>query len=120
MKKTFKILKLSALLIVFAVLIYRAAKISKVAELDEVSDLVFNKGYSAAKVLEMLNGVYGENLADKWGKPDEKLSRPRGDIWNIGNNKQIIVYYSSDGYVENVKIVDIETDTDKNTETDEN
>lgn len=108
MKKTFKILKLLAVLIVFVVLIYRSATASKVAKLDEVSDLVFNEGYSAAKVLKMLNGVYCEDLADKWGKPDEKLSRPRGNVWNIGNDKQIIVYYSSDGYVENVIIDDID------------
>ncbi len=114
MKNPLKILKWSAVIIVFGVLLYRAATISKVAELDEVSDFVFKHGYSAAKVLEMLNGVYYENLADKWGKPD--ASRHPGDVWNIGNNKQIIGYYDGYGYVKNVKIVDIEADTDKDTE----
>lgn len=118
MKNPLKILKWLAVLIVYGVLIYRSATASKVAELDKVSDLVFNKEYNAAKVLEMLNGVYYENLADKWGKPD--ASRHPGDAWNIGNNKQIIVYYDSYGYVKNVKIVDIEADTDKDTEQTEN
>ena len=114
MKNPLKILKLLAVIVVFVVLIYRAVTVSKVAELDKVSDLVFNNVYSAAKVLEMLDGVYYENLADKWGKPD--ASRHPGDVWNIGNNKQIIVYYDGYGYVKNVKIVDIETDENNDKE----
>lgn len=113
LKKISAILKLSALLIVFVVLIYRNVTISKVAELDEISDFVINNGYNAAKILEMLDGVYHENLTEKWGKPDGKLSDTRGDIWNIGNNKQIIVYYSGDGYVKNVRIDDVKADTDE-------
>ena len=122
MKNPLKILKWLAVLIVFIVLIYRSAKASKIAELDEISNLVFNKGYSAAKVLEMVNGVYSEDLADKWGEPGEKPSRFQGDIWNIGNNKKITVYYDRYGYVENVIIDDIEADTDENAdpETNEN
>ena len=90
LKKISAILKLSALLIVFVVLIYRNVTISKVAELDEISDFVINNGYNAAKILEMLDGVYHENLTEKWGKPDGKLSDTRGDIWNIGDNNQIV------------------------------
>lgn len=116
LRKISAILKLSALLIVFVILIYRNAAISKVAELDEISKLVFNNGYNAAKVLEMLDGVYYENLAEKWGAPDGKLSDTWGDIWDIGNDKQIIVYYSSDGYVKNVRIDNIDIDSEKNQE----
>lgn len=113
LKKTLTVLKLLALLIVFVVLIYRNVTVSKVAELDEVSKLIVSEEYGAAKVLEMLDGVYYENLAEKWGEPDGKLSGVRGDIWNIGNDRQIIVYYNSDGYVKNVRIDDVKADTDE-------
>lgn len=106
-KTTFKLL---VLFIVIVFSIYRA----KVAGLDEVSELVFNKGYGAVEIFEMVNGVYYENLAEKWGEPDGKLSGFWGDIWYVGNNKQIIVYYDSDGCVENVRIDNIKTDTDGN------
>ena len=110
-KITFKLL---VLFIVIAFSIYRAAVASKVAGIDEVSNLVFNEGYSAPDVFEMVNGVYYENLAEKWGEPDGKLSDIRGDFWIIGNNKQIIVYYDSEGCVRNVRIDNIKTDTDGN------
>ena len=112
LKKTFTILKLLAVLIVIVFSIYRAALASKVAELDEVSDLIFNEGYGAADVFEIVNGVHYENLAEKWGAPDGERSGPRGDFWNIGTNKQIIVYYDGDGCVRNVRINKIETDTE--------
>ena len=44
LKNPLKILKLLAVIVVFVVLIYRAVTVSKVAELDKVSDLVFNNG----------------------------------------------------------------------------
>lgn len=103
-KITFKLL---ALLTVIVFSIYRVAAASKVAGLDEISN------YSAPEIFEMVNGVYHENLAEKWGEPDGTLSGFWGDFWNIGNNKQIIVYYDSDGCVNNVKIDNIEADNNE-------
>lgn len=65
MKHPVKVLKLLALLIVFVILIYRSVTVSKVAELAEISNLVLNKGYGAAKIFEMLDGVYYKSLEEK-------------------------------------------------------
>ena len=101
----------------------KATNASKLAKLDEVSDLVFNKGYGAEEVLEIVNGVYYEDMAAEWGEPSGGLSGFWGDIWSItdGENKKIIiVYYNSDGFVEHVKIDDIETDNNNTAEQNEN
>lgn len=98
---------------------------TSVAELDEVSDLVFNKGYGEKEVLEIVNGVYYEDLEEHWGEHGG-LSGFWGDIWvieNGGSKKQIIVYYNRDGFAEHVIIDDIKSDTEKQDEslqTDEN
>lgn len=97
--------------------------------LDEVADLVFNEGYGEEEVLEIVNGVYYEDLEERWGEHGG-LSGFWGDTWvieNGGNKKQIIVYYNRDGNAEHVRIGDIEPDTEKspdkqdeNLQTDEN
>lgn len=98
---------------------------TSVAELDEVSDLVFNKGYGEEEVLEMVDGVYYEDLEEHWGEHGG-LSGFWGDIWVIENGeskKQIIVYYNSDGFAKHVIIDDIKSNTEKqdeNLQTDEN
>ncbi|MDE7289591.1 MAG: hypothetical protein K2N71_08860 [Oscillospiraceae bacterium] len=97
----------------------KANNASKLVKLDEVSDLVFNKGYGEAEVLEMVKGVYYEDMAAEWGARSGVLSGFWGDIWSITdgeNRKRIIVYYNSDGYAEHVKIDNVEADTDKNEE----
>lgn len=120
------------LAVIIACIVLSSCKANKAFELvrlAEVSDLVFNKGYGAEEVLEMVNGVYYEDIAAEWGEPNGGLSGFWGDIWlinNDGKKKQIIVYYNSDGYAEHVIIDDIETDNkntveqNENLETDEN
>lgn len=117
------------ILTVLIAIVISSCKASDMAKLDEVSDLVFNKGYGEAEVLEIVNGVYYKDIAAEWGEPNGGLSGFWGDIWlinNDGKKKQIIVYYNSDGYAEHVIIDDIKTDNkntveqNKNLETDEN
>lgn len=112
-------------LTVLIAIMLSSCKAPNIAELDEVSDLVFNKGYGEEEVLEMVDGVYYEDLAERWGEHGG-LSEFWGDIWVIENGeskKQIIVYYNSDGFAKHVIIDDIKSDTEKqdeNLQTDEN
>ena len=89
----------------------KADNASKFVKIDEVSNLVFNKGYGAEEVLEMVKGVYYEDIAAEWGARSGVLSGFWGDIWSINdgeNRKRIIVYYNSSGFAEHVIIDDIE------------
>ena len=102
-------------LTVLIAIMMSSCKAPNIAELDEVSDLVFNKGYGEEEVLEIVNGVYYEDLAERWGEHGG-LSGFWGDIWVIENGeskKQIIVYYNSDGFAEHVIIDDIKSNTEK-------
>lgn len=112
-------------LTVLIAIMISSCKVPNIAELDEVSDLVFNKGYGEEEVLEIVNGVYYEDLAERWGEHGG-LSGFWGDIWVIENGeskKQIIVYYNRNGFAEHVIIDDIKSNTEKqdeNLQTDEN
>lgn len=93
-----------------------SGKTSSPETLAEISDLVFNKGYGEEEVLEIVNGVYYEDLEERWGEHGG-LSGFWGDTWEIendGNKKQIIVYYDSNGNVENVVIKETEKGTGEN------
>lgn len=104
-----------------------SGKTSSPETLAEISDLVFNKGYGEEEVLEIVNGVYYEDLEERWGEHGG-LSGFWGDIWvieNDGNKKQIIVYYNRDGNAEYVLIDDVEpyestAKRNENLQTDEN
>ena len=74
---------------------------------DNFFELLSNGEYSSDEVLRMLSGIKYKELYEYWGAPDGKLSGFWGDIWYVGNNKQIIVYYNSIGFVENVIIGNI-------------
>ena len=67
----------------------KADNASKFVKLDEVSDLVFNKGYGAEEVLEIVNGVYYENIDNQWGEPNGGLSGFWGAIWLINDDGKI-------------------------------
>lgn len=104
-----------------------SGKTSSPEILAEISDLIFNKGYGEEEVLEIVNGVYYEDLEERWGEHGG-LSGFWGDIWvieNGGNKKQIIVYYNRDGNAEHVLIDDVEAyestaERNENLQTDEN
>lgn len=81
---------------------------------DNFFELLGNGEFSSDEVLRMLSGIKYKELYEYWGEPDGMLSGFWGDIWYIGNNKQIIVYYNSIGFVENVIIDNLLTDTDGN------
>lgn len=100
-------------LTVLIAIMISSCKVPNIAELDEVSDLVFNKGYGEEEVLEIVNGVYYEDLAERWGEHGG-LSGFWGDIWYIGNNNRMIVYYDNNGNVINVIIDEIKKDTGEN------
>lgn len=74
---------------------------------DNFFELLSNGEFSSDEVLRMLGGIKYEELYELWGEPDGALSGFWGDIWDIGNNKQIIVYYNGVGFVENVIICNI-------------
>ncbi len=71
----------------------KANNASKLVKLDEVSDLVFDNGYGETEVLEIVNGVYYEDIAAEWGEPNGGLSGFWGDIWVItdGENRKMII-----------------------------
>lgn len=97
-------------------------KTSSPETLAEISDLVFNKGYGEEEVLEIVNGVYYEDLEERWGEHG-MLSGFWGDIWGIENDgsiKQITVYYNRDGYAEHVVINDVEPRNENTAELNEN
>ncbi len=77
-----------------------------VMEFSEVKGLVLLKGYTQEEIEEKLKGECRDNLLVSWGEPDGMLSGMWGDIWFLDDaeGKKIIVYYDSDGYVENVLI----------------
>lgn len=112
--------KILMVLIICVLLSSCKAENTSALGLDEVSELVFNRGYGAEDVLEIINGVYYEDLAERWGDHGE-LSGLWGDIWSISDGerkKQIIVYYNSGGFAEHIIIDDVEEkETDKSAET---
>ena len=75
---------------------------------DNFFELLNNGEYSSDEVLRMLSGIKYSELHELWGEPDGgEVTCVWGDVWNIGNNKQIIVFYNSIGFVENVIICSI-------------
>lgn len=75
-------------------------------ELSEVSGLVTEKGYTQEEIEEKLKGELRDNILVSWGEPDGMLSGFWGDIWFLDaeKDKKIILYYDTEGYVENVRI----------------
>lgn len=110
-------------LTVLIAIMMSSCKAPNIAELDEVSDLVFNKGYGEKEVLEMVNGVYYEDLEERWGEEYFGLSGMFGDTWSIydsdGSRKQITVYYNSDGFAVHVVINDVEPHNENTAEQNE-
>ena len=54
-------------------------------------------------VLEQIEGLPRDSIIEKWGKPDGMLSGFYGDIWELTDDKRIIVYYSAQSTVEQIK-----------------
>ena len=54
-------------------------------------------------VLEQIEGLPRDSIIEKWGKPDGMLSGFYGDIWELTDDKRIIVYYSAESTVEQIK-----------------
>ena len=59
------VLYLKKILTVLIAIVISSCKASDMAELDEVSDFVFNNGYSETEVLEIIDGVYYKDIAAK-------------------------------------------------------
>ena len=74
--------------------------------LCEVSGHVTEKGYTQEEIEEKLKGELRDNILVSWGEPDGMLSGVWGDIWILDaeKDKKIILYYDTEGYVENVRI----------------
>lgn len=74
--------------------------------LQLVSGLVSEKGYDGDNFLEKLAGQSREDMISLWGEPDGQLSGFWGDIWNLEDNNShyIVLYYNSEGYVEDVVV----------------
>lgn len=73
-------------------------------ELDEVSALVSEKGFTGEDFKEKLSGQFHADVVRSWGEPDGHLSGFWGDIWTLGDgdSRYIILYYDEEGYVEDV------------------
>lgn len=74
--------------------------------LQLVSGLVSEKGYDGDNFLEKLAGQSREDMISLWGEPDGQLSGFWGDTWNLEDNNShyIVLYYDSEGYVEDVVV----------------
>lgn len=79
-----------------------------VPDINTISGLLTEKGYTEERILEELSGQNNASLAEAWGAPDAILSGLWGDIWYLSeeSGKEIIVYYDKDGFVEHIKIAD--------------
>ncbi len=56
-------------------------------------------------VLEQIKETSREQLIESWGEPDGMLSGFFGDVWKITENECMIVYYSSESKVEQIKFI---------------
>lgn len=79
-----------------------------IPDIATISGLVTEKGYTEEDILKELSGQSNASLAKAWGAPDGMLSGFWGDIWDLSEytGRYIIVYYDSDGAVENVIIAE--------------
>ncbi|MBR2894297.1 MAG: hypothetical protein IKC03_01385 [Oscillospiraceae bacterium] len=85
-----------------------------VIELDNVSALVSEKGYTGEDFKEELLGQFNENIIHSWGKPDfdvsgfgSQLGHPGwAQIWYLDeeNHQRITLYLNEKGYVEDILI----------------
>ena len=58
--------------------------------LDEIS----SSNYGTQEIIEdRLIGITREDLIDVWGEADGSLSGLYGDIWDLGDGYELIVYY---------------------------
>lgn len=55
-------------------------------------------------VLEQIKGVPRERLIECWGEPDGGLFGFFGDIWEISEDERIVVYYSGNAEVEEIRL----------------
>lgn len=55
-------------------------------------------------VLEQIKGVPRERLIECWGEPDGGLFGFFGDIWEISEDECIVVYYSDNAEVEEIRL----------------
>lgn len=78
-----------------------------IMKFSEVTGLVLEKGYTQEEIEEKLKGEYRDDILIFWGEPDGMLSGMWGDVWILDDEKErkIIIYYDSNGCVENVRIV---------------
>ena len=85
-----------------------------VIELDKVSALVSEKGYTGEDFKEELLGQFNENIIHSWGKSDfdisgfgSQLGHPGwAQIWYLDeeNHQRITLYLNEKGYVEDILI----------------
>ena len=80
--------------------------------LKEVSELVLEKGYTQEEIEKKLVGEYRDNILVSWGEPAGSLSGMWGDVWFLDEKEEtkITLYYTGDGYVENVRINTVSED----------
>ena len=65
-----------------------------------------NKGADYAT--EQLQGYKNTQLMEVWGEPDSCLLGMWGDIWETNNTYYLIVYYDSNGVVEQIAVMKFE------------
>lgn len=84
------------------------AEVAGVPDINLISGLFTEKGYTEERILEELSGQSNVSLAEAWGTPDCMLFGLWGDIWDLGDNsgKYITVYYDSGGVVESIIIAE--------------
>ncbi len=64
--------------------------------------LAQSESLTAEVLRERLKGLTPEELCDLWGEPDDQLSGFWGEVWLVGDNTRITVYYDANGAVEEV------------------
>ena len=106
-----KIAVLASAIILVLCLTGCSDKSGSIPDIATISSLVTEKGYTEEDILKELSGQSNERLTGAWGKPDGMLSGFWGDIWDLSGDsgRYIIVYYNSDGAVENIIIAEKNT-----------
>lgn len=79
-----------------------------IPDIATISGFITEKGCTEEDILKELSGQSNVSLAEAWGAPDGMLSGFWGDIWDLSEytGRHIIVYYNSDGAVDNVIIAE--------------
>ncbi len=89
-------MKKSSLLVLALALCLTGCKHSEIFSLDEVEALISEKGYTKEQFTEKLAGRDREDIVDAWGEPSTSFSGMYGDIWMVGEDLWVVLYYDRD------------------------